>query len=279
MPEVTIPAWYYQQFDADFSKEYPSDGFGGWKKADLPFSMEHSALIVMHAWDLGDRDTYPGWHRVVEYQPRAEHIAAVVFPRIIKAARDNHLMVVHVGAADYSYLNKYPGYEAACAITERVLGGDGHGKTAPPLPAPEADHASNAILDFKSINSYVGLHNREDVARGFANTDFMENAAPAGDEYVVGNSEQLLAVGLDKGINHLVYIGFALDGCLLTSPGGMCDMGRYGFICSTIRQATTAIEHKGTTKTETAKQIALWRVGLMYGLVYEDEDFIKGIDR
>ena len=278
MDDLLIPAWYYQQFDMDFSLEYPSDGFGGWKKESLPFSVEHSALIVMHAWDTGSREMYPGWHRVVEYLPRSEKIASDVFPPIFKAVRRRGMSVVHVGAAGCSYVENHEGYKAACQITEKVLGKEVKGNTVHPLPKPEADPASTAISEFKSINSYTGTHNIDDVLRGFANTDFQEGTAPANNELVVDSSEQLLAVCIDRNINHLVYIGFALDGCLLTSPGGMVDMNRYGFLCSTIRQATTAIEFKGTSKDETAKKIALWRVGLMFGLVYEDTDFIKGME-
>src|SRR4051812_690723 len=69
---MPIRAYYYQQFDADSSLDVPAEAYGGWKEADLTFAREHTALVVMHAWDCGTRQQYPGWHRCVEYIPRAE---------------------------------------------------------------------------------------------------------------------------------------------------------------------------------------------------------------
>ena len=65
MPEIILPTWYYKHHDADFSLDVPGEGFGGWNRAELPLSTEHTALVVMHAWDAGTREQYPGWHRLV----------------------------------------------------------------------------------------------------------------------------------------------------------------------------------------------------------------------
>ncbi|MBT5876886.1 MAG: hypothetical protein HOH43_25920, partial [Candidatus Latescibacteria bacterium] len=50
MNTVSIPANFYQQFDADFSLEYPGEGYGGWKRSEIDISMDHTAFVVMHAW-------------------------------------------------------------------------------------------------------------------------------------------------------------------------------------------------------------------------------------
>ena len=42
------------------------------------------------------------------------------------------------------------------------------------------------------------------------------------------NTPQLLALCVHHGINHLVYCGFAVDWCLLMSPGGMLEITRHG---------------------------------------------------
>ncbi|SVE24368.1 uncharacterized protein METZ01_LOCUS477222, partial [marine metagenome] len=66
-----VQANYYQQFDADFNLDIPGEGYGGWKRAMINLSLDHTAVVVMHAWDCGKREQYPGWHRAVEYIPRA----------------------------------------------------------------------------------------------------------------------------------------------------------------------------------------------------------------
>jgi hypothetical protein len=61
------------------------------------------------------------------------------------------------------------------------------------------------------------------------------------------------------------------------SPGGMLDMSRRGVICSVFRQAVTAVENKETARLELAKQLALWRVSLAFGFVFDVGDFVSKI--
>ena len=72
-------------------------------------------------------------------------------------------------------------------------------------------------------------------------------------------------------------MGFALNWCLLMSPGGMVDMARHGCLCSTIREATTAVENRETARQELEKQQALWRVALEFGFVFGLEDFLAAL--
>ena len=55
--EKIVPAWYYQQFDADYNLEFPGS-YGGWKKADLPINPERTA-ILMHAWIQAQWKSFP----------------------------------------------------------------------------------------------------------------------------------------------------------------------------------------------------------------------------
>ena len=81
---ITVPTWFYQHGDADFALDVPEEGFGGWQKANLDLSLEHTAVVVMHAWDAGTAyDQFPGWWRVVPYIPRANAIMEKVFPPLL----------------------------------------------------------------------------------------------------------------------------------------------------------------------------------------------------
>ena len=57
------------------------------------------------------------------------------------------------------------------------------------------------------------------------------------------------------------------------SPAGMVDMSRYGMMCSTIREAVTAVENAETAREEREKQQALWRVAINSGFVFGVDDF------
>lgn len=262
---MKITVSYYQQFDADLTLDVPGEGYGGWKKAEIELSHEHTAVVVMHAWEMGTPEQYPGWHRCVEYIPRAQKICREVFPPLLSTVRQSPLKLFHVVSAG-SYYKDYPGYKRAVELAG---------------PAPEVEQiVSDPVLDklrqFRSENVFVGKHNQEDVDRGFANLDFAPEARPVGEEPIAQTSEQLFAVCKSEGINHLIYVGFAIDACLLMSPGGMIDMNRRGLMCSTIRQAVTAVECKETARHELVKQVALWRM-ISFGFVFDADDVIAAL--
>ena len=135
------------------------------------------------------------------------------------------------------------------------------------------------LNDFKYRHVNPGEHNADDISRGSRNIDFYPTLKPLDSEPIARDSEELLALCRARGVNHLIYTGFAIDCCLLISPGGMVDMSRYGVMCSVIRQATTAVENRETARDELVKQIALWRVALFFGFVYDDTDIITAFSR
>jgi hypothetical protein len=262
-----IQANYYQQFDADYTKDVPAEGFGGWKKGDVELNPAHTALVVMHAWDTGPQALFPGWWRCVEYIPRAQTVARTVFPPLLSAARGAGLPVFHVvGGGDY--YRKYSGYRRTVELA------------GPPPPAPEgieADDSLKALREVRRQHVFVGPHNEADVKRGFEQLDFQKEARPVEDEPIAETTHQLFALCRERGINHLVYIGFAINWCLLLSPGGMADMAGRGLMCSAIRQATTAVENRESARAEGAKELGLWRVALAYGFVFDADVFIRAM--
>ncbi|WP_152360298.1 hypothetical protein [Microlunatus speluncae] len=263
MPIVTLPTSYYQQFDADLAAEIPAEGYGGWRVAHLPLNTDRTALVVMHAWDCGTAEEHPGWFRAVEYLPRSYRIATEVLPPLLSAVRGSGLRVFHV-VAGRDYYSRLPGF----ATTDEPPAID---------PPDQEDLVLHTLRRFRDDQVFPGTHNLPDIARGRTTLDFLPSAVPQGDEPVAATSAQLLAHCRTYGINHLIYTGFALDGCLLTSPGGMVDLSRAGLLCSTVREATTAIENKETARTETAKALALWRVALHFGFVYGAADLIGAL--
>lgn len=264
---IRIMANYYQQFDAEFDLEVPAEGYGGWKRAEIEISPDHTALVVMHAWDCGTREEYPGWHRAVEYIPRSYEISRNVFPELLSTVRDSDLRLFHVVASG-DYLQSYPGHRHALELV------------GPEPEAPEriaGDPVLEKLREFRSDNVFVGPHNREDVNRGFKKLDFPPEARPLGDEGIAENERQLFALCKETGVNHLIYAGFAINWCLLLSPGGMADMSKRGVMCSAIRQAVTAVENKETARRELCKEIALWRVSLAFGFVFDVDDFLSAL--
>ena len=270
--ELMVETWYYQQFDADFSLEYPGEGYGGWKKAALPIDTDKTALVVMHAWDAGTREQYPGWHRAVEYIPRAYQIADGVLKDLLATARAHGFKIYHVVSdtvANGTYYTDLPGYKRAVDLA---------GEPVPMLPQIPADRTLEARNAFKSDCSFPGRHNQADVDRGFRHIGFIPSVKPTDAELIVKNGDQLFAVAAADGVNHLIYTGFAINYCLQYSPAGMADMGRRGFTWSAIRQAVTAVERKETVRREEHKETALWMTAMMFGFVYDADDIRRMIE-
>jgi len=52
-------------------------------------------------------------------------------------------------------------------------------------------------------------------------------------------------------------------------------MSRRGIMCSAVRDAVTSVENKETARDQLGKQIALWRVALGFGFVFDVDNLIE----
>lgn len=266
MKTTRIRASYYQQFDADYNLDVPAEGYGGWKQAEIELDLQRTAVVVMHAWEAGTRDQYPGWYRAVEYIERGQAIVRDVLPPLLAGVRASGVRLFHVVGGG-QYYQSLPGYRRAVDL-------------AGPQKLPgwmQADATLQALRSFKAEHVFVGRHNEPDVTRGFAGLTFARGTEPVGDEGIAENAPQLFALCQAAGVNHLIYSGFAINWCLLMSPGGMLDMHRQGIMCSAFRDATTAVENRESARGEQHKEEALWRVALSFGFVFETADFLAAL--
>lgn len=262
---VRVPADYYQQFDADYTLEIPAEGYGGWKTAEIEIDLARTAVVVMHAWHPRTYEEFPGWYRAVEYLPRARQICETVFPPLLDGVRRAGVKLFHVVGGG-NYYQHLPGYQRT-----RDLAG------APPPPPEriEPDACLANLQQFRAANIFVGRHNEPDVQRAFRDLHFAPEATPREGEEIAEDGHQLFALCKHYGISHLIYAGFALNWCLLLSPGGMAEMSQRGILCSAFRQAVTAVENRESARQELCKQMALWRVALAFGFVFDVDTFLS----
>lgn len=266
---IHVPAWYYRNFDADMSREVPAEGYGGWRKAAaLPLALDHSALVVMHAWHCYESGDFPGWEHAVEYLPRARAVMRRYYPALLSTVRAAGMPVLHAVWGGH-YYQEFPGYRESLALAGEE----------PPLPRAESDPVREALDRFRFEEVSPGAHNQPDIERSRTARDFAPEARPEPGEAIAATSRQLFLQCRKLGVNHLIYAGFALNWCLQMSPCGMVDMQRYGMLCSTIRETTTAVENKESARLETAKNMELWKVSLQFGLVYDFADFTGALRR
>jgi len=268
--KMTVKTGFYKQFDADYQLEIPGEGYTGWCKEDLELDLSSTAIVVMHAWDFGTREQFHGWHRAVEYVPRANAIVEQELPRLLSVSREAGLTVFHVVEPIGDYYKDYPGYRQAVELA---------GEEEPYFEQVPINEAYTRLQDFRRDSAFPGAHNMEDIHAGFARLSIPKSVEPQGIEGVAATSEQLFALCREHGINHLIYTGFALNACLLLNPGGMQDMKRHGLLCSVIPEAVTAVENKETARREEAKQLSLWSVSLFFGFVYSLDDLVAALSQ
>ncbi len=261
-----VPSNMYRQHPADYAKEIPAEGFGGWTKAEIPISTRHTAIVVMHAWSCGEYSAVPGQYRACEYIPRGDEIIKNLFPDFLEKVRKSGIKLIHIGSRSEASIEKLPGY---IRIKEK------YGVSSPHPATPSV--ASDAVLDelrrIHSDNVSPGKDNYEDIAKSRKMRDFA--IMPRDDEDVVATTHQLYSLCRDEGINHLIYTGFAVNACLTLSPCGMFDMTRHGVMCSVIRELTTAVENKESAATEANKEYGLWSFSLWGGFVFDKDDIEK----
>lgn len=261
-----INAWLYQQFDADLTLPYPGEGYAGWVKKEIPIATEHTAIVVMHAWDVGTPEQVPAQYRVCEYVPRSTEIIKNRFPAFLEKVRSSGIQLIHVGSQTESSLESLPGY----IRTKEKWGVDPQ-----PLPRVDSDPVWQQLQAIRVDEGLYGKHNTEGVSASREYRDFA--IMPKDNEDVVATTHQLFQLCKEKGINHLIYTGFCINACLTMSPCGMYDMSRRGIICSAIRELTTAVENKESARTEAHKEYGLWAFSLWGGFVFDQADVEKDL--
>lgn len=269
MRTIRLPADYYEQFGADYARDVPGEGYGGWKTAEVEISRERTAVVVMHAWDISPIDQDPAGYNECEYLPRADAICRNVFPGLLAAIRAHGFKLFHVVGRG-GYYEHLPGHQRAVALA-------GPEPTRPPML--ESDPIRDRLDRFRYENVWPGRPNIAAHERDRSATRFHPSAVPQGNEGVAANAHQLAALCRDEGVNHLIYAGFTVGGCLLTSPGGMIDMQRRGAMCSVLREAVTAIENKESARQELSKQLEIWRVALLFGFAFGVADFVAALKK
>lgn len=233
----SCPVATYRQFDPNASP--------GWERHQLEFDAASTALVVMHAWQPPAPGTLPGWVRAAPYLVRSRHVLRDVFPRLLQGVRTSPVSVIHIS-----------------------------GLPPPPGPSAPLDDTWAALRAFRQQEVFPGKDQQADVDTGRAQLSTAPEAQPLDGEPVVEDADALHQLCLERGINHLIYVGFALNWCLLMSPGGMVDMGRRGYLCSTIAEAIVTVESHESAADNGEYHQALWRVAVEFGFVFHLDDFL-----
>lgn len=264
---ITLPWHIYRHYPADFSRwREAAAGFRGWDSELRELDLDRTCLALMHfpatgltpQTEWGPDCPNPNHLGTVEWVPRTMEVVAFRMPRLVEAARKSGLQVVHIAGAD-----------GTGPVWEKCLSEVGDPPPDDPdvLPAnPElfARHRRD-VFDLPRDNSAQVALEPPDL--GFSLSDSILTPEP--EDLVVSQAWQLARLLKNRGINHILYCGWALNWCLWFSAGGMCDMQRKGFLCSAVRGGCVAIENRESAVGELNLEYAYWKTSTMFGYIFD----------
>ena len=95
------------------------------------------------------------------------------------------------------------------------------------------------------------------------------------EEYVIATGQQLHDLLAQKGILHLIYVGFATNWCVLGRDYGIRAMSGRGYNIILLREATTGVEFPDTVDQLFTTEIAIREVEQQYGFTSSKKDFLR----
>lgn len=235
----------------------------GYEEEPIELDPRHTALVAMHCWNIGCEDGPPidpnycvGMGHLVSLR-EADRIMREVIRPAMDAARAAGVAVCHVESATIA--RKHP--EA-----QELL--DPPAPPSSPMPPPVVAGWREQIL--------ARSHGKDYETRSpYARMDRAAIVAPLPGEiyaYQTGQFDRLLR---RKGIENLIYTGFAADMCILRAPGGIEPMAPYGYRLFLMRDGTLGVECEDTFEERLATRWAIRYFETHYGDTITFPDFVR----
>jgi len=270
---VSLPWRIYRHYPADFSRwREAAAGFRGWDSEVRELDVGRCCLALMHFPDRGltpDSEwgpdcANPGYLGTVEWVPRTMEVVTFRMPRLIEAARNAGLLTAHVGVSGKFHMSG--------SVWERCVAEAG---SPPPAdadvisgpPAWHEDHRRDVFGLPREAPPKVPPHE----------FTLPEAFRPQGDDIVAQHAWQLHRLLERRGVDHIIYAGWALNWCLWFSPCGMADMSRKGYTCSAVRGGCVAIENRESAVGEGNLEYAFWKTSTMFGYVFDLHDLTSAL--
>lgn len=264
---IRLPWHIYRHYPADFSRWHEAAaGFRGWEADQRELDLDRCCLVLMHfpsrgltpATEWGPDCQNPNALGTVEWVPRTMDVVTFRMPRLVKAAREAGLLVVHVGGA--------PGEGP---VWEKSL--EEAGDAPPPDPdriTRDEERWSRHMRDVFDLprSNEASIEVEAPQILGSDRYDVLE---PQEGDLSAAYSWQLHRLLKNRDVDHIIYCGWALNWCLWFSPGGMCDMNRKGYLCSAVRGGCVAIENQESAVGEKNLEYAYWKTSTMFGYIFD----------
>jgi len=226
----------------------------GYVQEDLELEPSSTALVAMHCWNIGcqggpeiDPDYWVGMGFPVAHR-EAERIMVLQIRPAMDAARDAGVLVCHV-ESETIRINR----------------------------STDRDQKEETKREPGSWRERIAWrsHGRNYPSRSpLTRMDRAELLEPLDGEPLVFTTEELHGVLQERGIENLVYSGFATDMCVLRAPGGVEPMAARSYRMFLLRDATVGVECPDTFDERLATRWAIRYFETHFGDTFTTADFI-----
>ena len=246
-------------------------GRQGYETETFRLDPRKTAIVALHLWDIGsesgpaiDKDYFVGMG--VEATTReADRIVREVIKPAVDAARRAGLLVCHV---THEWIGRRDPRTRKLADEE----------------AQEKSITVSPVGDRRGYEAVPGWRKRiEERAYG---EDFLNKSPLArmsesraidirpGEPYVY-QTDLLRGIFKEKGIENIIYTGFATDMCVLRADGGIEPMAAESYRVFLMRDATIGVEFLDTFKERRSTEYAIRYFEVHFGNTLLSADFIQ----
>jgi nicotinamidase-related amidase len=264
-----------------FYRAVPTSAPPGLVEEETSLALQRTAFVELHCWNVG----YPGGPAVPEdfwvamgfratHELAAQIVGAHIRPAL-EAARSVGMPVAHVQPEIIAA--RYPGHRLLTAqspppagiAAPALRGQDTAARRFASAPLPDTGFPDFAQLRAEAVH---GAGYRQWA--GWQELDIPDPLKPQPGELVAATTEELDGWCRQRGLDTLLYTGFATNLCLLDSPAGMKAMAGLGYRCILLREATLAVEHHDTLSTRLNTRCAVRYVETWVGYTASVTDFV-----
>lgn len=216
----------------------------------MPLPVAETALVLVDVWNT---------HFIESWRERSEEVTDAAIEPALRAARLAGLTIVHAPS---------PGVAQQFPADQQQ-------------PPAIVDIAKWPPKAFRARAGRFSLHrNPREQGPGWppdwANQLGLSPAITVQDgEPVVATGAQLHTTLEDREIMHLLYLGFAINWCVLGKDYGVRAMKDRGYNTILLRDSTTGVEFPDTLETLQVTEIAVREVEQQHGFSASNKDFLS----
>ena len=228
---------------------------------ELP--IKETGLVVVDVWDI---------HHIESYVERMKKVLKENLLPTLEACRKLGMTVIHSPCpeiAEKHFADKIAKLNVSEPEPEKLVS----------WPPEEFRQRT----EHKESKYYCYRHPREQepgVMKKYSRFwDLSPEIDVKDDEIVVANGAQMDVVCQERGILHLLYVGFLTNWCIMRRDYGIRTKADQGYNVILLRDSTTGSEYPDTLETLLTTELAIREVEQQFGFSASNADFLSACQK